>query len=62
MADITMCEGAGCSMKDECYRHTAKASDRQSYFVNPPFVNEVQVVSTHIYQDCEYFWDITDIK
>lgn len=37
MADITMCEGKNCPVKDKCYRFTATPSEyRQSYFTNPP--------------------------
>ncbi len=37
MPDITMCSGANCPLKDECYRYTAEPSKfRQSYFMNPP--------------------------
>ena len=37
MADITMCEGEGCPLRDNCYRFTAKPNpDRQSYFVETP--------------------------
>jgi len=37
MADITMCSGEGCELKDTCLRFTAKPNEhRQSYFFNPP--------------------------
>jgi len=37
MPDITMCSGANCPLKDECYRYTAEPSKfKQSYFMNPP--------------------------
>jgi hypothetical protein len=37
MADITMCEGKNCPLKESCYRYTAKPNEyRQSYFVNSP--------------------------
>jgi hypothetical protein len=37
MADITMCEGKECPMKQNCYRHTAKPNEfRQSYFMHEP--------------------------
>jgi hypothetical protein len=46
MADITMCSGGGCPMKNNCYRHTATANEyRQSYFCEVP-VKE---------GECEYF-------
>lgn len=47
MADITMCEGKGCTVKDKCYRHTAKACEYyQSYFLDPPGKDD----------KCKYFW------
>ena len=49
MADITMCSGDGCPMKEKCYRHTAPVSEyRQAYFVKPPIQED---------NTCEYFWD-----
>lgn len=37
MADITMCSGEGCGVKDACYRHTAVVNEhRQSYFMEVP--------------------------
>ena len=46
MPDITMCEGTGCPVKDECYRFTASPSDYQSYFVDPPIKDG----------KCEMYW------
>jgi hypothetical protein len=46
MPDITMCNGVDCPVKDKCYRYTSKPSDRQSYFLFPPFKDGV----------CEMFW------
>jgi hypothetical protein len=46
MPDITMCEGTGCPVKDECYRFTANPSDYQSYFVDPPIKDG----------KCEMYW------
>ncbi len=38
MADITMCKGTNCPVKEQCYRHTADVNEhRQSYFFAPPF-------------------------
>jgi hypothetical protein len=48
MADITMCRGDGCGLKDDCYRYLAKASERQSFFVKPPAKNG----------SCEYYWKV----
>jgi hypothetical protein len=37
MADITMCEGKGCEIKEICYRYRATPSEfGQSYFVKSP--------------------------
>jgi hypothetical protein len=46
MADITMCSGEGCPLKQICYRHTAKPSELQSYFAQPPVLGGT----------CEHFW------
>lgn len=47
MADITMCTGDGCPLKESCYRFTSIASEyRQSYFFTPPFENNT----------CEMYW------
>ena len=46
MADITMCSGEKCPLKQICYRHTAKPSNYQSYFMKPPVLGGT----------CEYFW------
>lgn len=41
MADITMCSGQGCPMKEKCYRFMAIPNIyRQSYFVNPPIKSD----------------------
>jgi len=49
MADITMCRGDDCPLKNNCHRYTANASEyRQSYFVDPPYVDD----------ECDYFWGI----
>ena len=40
MADITMCEGKDCNLKESCYRYKAKANEyRQSYFTESPIKN-----------------------
>ena len=46
MADITMCSGERCPLKQICYRHTAKPSEQQSYFAQSPVLGGT----------CEYFW------
>ncbi len=51
MADLTLCSGDGCPIKDSCYRFTTTPDpDRQSYFSNPPGVTEEGKFS------CELFW------
>jgi len=41
MADITMCSGQGCPMKEQCYRFMAIPNIyRQSYFFNPPIKSD----------------------
>jgi hypothetical protein len=47
MADITMCTGDGCPLKENCYRFTAEKSERQSYFFTPPFDGKT----------CEVYWE-----
>ena len=48
MADITMCSGERCPLKQICYRHTAKPSEQQSYFAQSPVLGGT----------CEYFWRV----
>jgi hypothetical protein len=37
MPDISMCTGASCAQRNECYRARAIPSEhRQSYFTTPP--------------------------
>jgi hypothetical protein len=50
MADITMCKGEDCPMKNDCYRHRAIPSIRQSYFATPPVDKETG--------KCKHFWKI----
>ena len=44
MPDITMCNGKRdeeiCCQRDRCYRFTAVASRRQSFFVTAPFIED----------------------
>jgi len=52
MADITMCTGEDCPLKESCYRFTANASEHwQSYFTEPPIIKGEEVT-------CEYYWEI----
>lgn len=50
MADISMCSGEKCPLKEKCYRHTAPKSEfRQAYFTKVPYSTLVE--------GCEYYWD-----
>ena len=61
MPDIKMCKGVApenilCSMRNSCYRFTAKPSEhRQSYFMAAPVVTEDG-------QTCEYFWKVESMS
>ena len=47
MADITMCKGTDCPIKESCYRFTANVNElNQSYFAEPPVKNG----------KCEMYW------
>ena len=48
MTDISKCTGEGCSLKETCYRFTAKTGMYQSFFFGVPIKNG----------QCEYYWDI----
>ena len=49
MADITMCSGFGCNLRENCYRHNAKPSYyRQAYFLEPPYSEETGT--------CDHYW------
>ena len=53
MADITMCSGNDCPVKETCYRFTAKPSDfRQSYFFQPPGGQKDGKFT------CEMYWEV----
>lgn len=55
MPDITMCSGAACKQRDECYRYKAKPSEYlQSYFIETPRNTEDDT--------CNYFWKIKEDK
>jgi hypothetical protein len=55
MADITMCNGYGCNMKETCYRYKAKACEYgQSYFVNAPHKDKVDEDNNTI---CYEYWE-----
>jgi hypothetical protein len=49
MADITMCSGGECPMKERCYRFTATKNEwRQSFFLGIPIKED---------KTCDHFWD-----
>jgi len=50
MADITMCSGIGCRVKDKCYRFTAVRCEFQDVWENPPLEVKDDVLV------CEMFW------
>ena len=49
MADIAMCSGKECPIKESCYRHLAKVGVYQSYFLKPPYNKRKN--------KCEYYWE-----
>lgn len=62
MADITMCFGSGCPLKEQCYRYTAKPDKyRQSYFVGLPYLQLVDdngdIIDNPDPTQCKQFWD-----
>lgn len=51
MADITMCNGKNCDLRQTCYRYKAKPNEyRQSYFVETPIKNG----------ECDKYWEYCD--
>jgi hypothetical protein len=50
MADIAMCSGHNCPIKEDCWRFMAPPERFQSYFGTPPFTEE----------GCDYFWDMNE--
>lgn len=47
MADICMCKGTDCPLKESCYRYTANKNEiLQSYFKEPPVKDG----------KCEMYW------
>lgn len=50
MPDITMCTGDKCPKKESCYRFTAKADARQSFFAAPPVNGK---------GECRHYWEVT---
>jgi len=55
--DITMCKGAGCPVRENCYRYKAEPSEYQSYFVEDfPCKN----ARDNQFGQYFYFWDNRD--
>jgi len=51
MPDITMCDGKGCEIKENCLRYKATPSEfRQSYFCDPPNKG----------LECDYYWELEE--
>lgn len=51
MADITMCEGKDCPLKEKCRRFTdTPTPKRQSWFTISPWKENNGVIK------CEFFW------
>lgn len=49
MADITMCKGEMCPLKEDCYRYLAKANPLwQAYFTKSPYNKEKN--------ECDSYW------
>ena len=63
MPDISMCDGLNssglCLMRNECYRHTATANQRQSYFMTAPFKKSEALPHT---QECAEFLPNRDMN
>ena len=51
MADITMCNGNNCPIKNGCYRHRALSNEYgQSYFIKSPYSKKLK--------ECQYYWPL----
>ena len=55
MADITMCNGKGCTMRNTCYRFKAARGEYQAYFTESPHDNKVDEANNTI---CEHYWKV----
>lgn len=54
MADITMCDGKGCQLKEKCWRYLAPVNPyRQSYFMHTPCRGPT---------DCAKFWEVPETR
>ena len=60
MADIAMCKGDRCTMKETCYRYKAKVNEYgQSYFAEAPHKDKVDEDNNTI---CGHYWEVDKIK
>lgn len=50
MTDISKCNGAGCELKEKCYRFTALDNEYRQSYMTPDKRG----------LECEYFWHITN--
>lgn len=62
MSDITKCDGAGCPLRESCYRFTAEANSyRQSYFMEVPLkwldFSQIGVSDDTVVANCEEYWE-----
>jgi len=48
MADISICEGEGCKIKETCYRFKAKPNEHWQAYIKPDIKSN----------DCEHFWNL----
>ena len=49
MADITMCKGDGCIIRDKCYRYTGPVNPYKQSVFSPIMMGK----------PCKHFWDNT---
>lgn len=48
MADISMCSGDECTLKEKCWRYLAKANKYEQSYVEPLCTDG----------DCDLFWNV----
>ena len=48
MADISMCAGEGCEVKETCYRSQATPSKYRQSYIKPDIQKK----------DCDYYWNL----
>tara|TARA_R110000851_G_scaffold90052_1_gene196473 strand:+ start:263 stop:478 length:216 start_codon:yes stop_codon:yes gene_type:complete len=59
MADITMCNGKGCTMTETCYRFKAPKGYYQAFFTESPNDNKVDDDNNTI---CQYYWETDKLR